>query len=61
MVIHHFLKDDIRDSKWLLFGLACSLVLSTFVFQRGTAGDMAAEGDMAGGCSESGRIQTFLV
>jgi len=48
VVIHHFLRDDIRDCKWLLLGLACSLVLSTFVFQRGTAGDMAAEGDMAG-------------
>ncbi len=48
VTLHHFLYDDIRDCKWLLFGLACSMILSTFVFQRGTAGDMAAEGDLAG-------------
>lgn len=48
IVIHHFIKNDVRSCKWLIFGLACSSVLSIFIFQRGMAGDMAAEGDVAG-------------
>lgn len=46
--VHNFLRRDIRNYKWILLGVACSHVISTFVFQRGTAGDLAAEGDMAG-------------
>lgn len=46
--IHNFLRKDIRNYKWIVFGMACSHVISIFVFQRGTAGDLAAEGDMAG-------------
>lgn len=46
--IYNFLRRDIRNFKWIIFGLACSAVISTFVFQRGAAGDMAAEGDISG-------------
>lgn len=47
VTIHHFLKDDVQNYKWLLFGIACSSVLSVFVFQRGSAGDLSAAGDSA--------------
>lgn len=46
--IYNFLRRDIRNFKWIIFGLACSTVISTFVFQRGAAGDLAAEGDISG-------------
>lgn len=43
--IYPLLSRDIRNIKWLLLGISCSMVLSTFVFQRGSAGDLAAQGD----------------
>lgn len=46
--IYHFLRYHPENLKWLLFGIAVSSVISIFVFQRGTAGDLAAEGDMSG-------------
>ena len=43
--IYYNLRKNVDGFKWLLFGIACSSVLSIFVFQRGHAGDLAAEGD----------------
>lgn len=44
--IYHFLRRNPDNLKWLLFGIAVSSVISIFVFQRGGAGDLAAEGNM---------------
>ena len=45
--IYHYLRRDVQNLKWLIIGIACSSVLSVFVFQRGSAGDIAAEtGDL---------------
>lgn len=44
--IYHFLRRTPDNLKWLLLGIAISSVMSIFVFQRGGAGDMAAEGNM---------------
>lgn len=41
------LRKDPLALKWMLLGLAISSVLTIFVFQRGTAGDLAAEGQTA--------------
>lgn len=46
--IYHFLRKNPNNLKWLIFGIALSSVLSIFIFQRGSAGDMAAEGDIEG-------------
>lgn len=46
--IYHFLRRNPANLKCLLFGMAVSSVISIFVFQRGSAGDLAAEGDVAG-------------
>ena len=46
--VYYNLRKNANGLKWLLFGIACSSVLSIFVFQRGHAGDLAAEGDMSG-------------
>lgn len=46
--IYHFLRRNPANLKWLLFGIAVSSVISIFVFQRGSAGDLAAEGDAVG-------------
>lgn len=46
--IYHFLRRNPDNLKWLITGIAVSSVLSIFVFQRGTAGDLAAEGDAMG-------------
>lgn len=46
--IYPLLRRDIKNIKWLLLGIACSMVLSIFVFQRGSAGDLAAQGDASG-------------
>ena len=46
--IYHHLRRDPHNLKWLIFGIALSSVLSIFVFQGGSAGDMAAEGDFSG-------------
>lgn len=46
--IHNFLRRDIRNYKWLILGMACSHVIAVFIFQRGSAGDLAIEGDTAG-------------
>lgn len=45
--IYVLLRKYPHNLKWILIGIAASQVLSTFVFQSGTAGDFAAEGDMA--------------
>ena len=42
--LYNSLRNDIRNFKWLILGIAISTVLSVFVLQRGTAGDFAAEG-----------------
>lgn len=31
---HHFLKDDVKKTRWFFIGFAISVVLSVFVFQR---------------------------
>ena len=46
--VYYFLRRDPRNLRWILLGMACSYVLSIFVFQSGSAGDLAAEGDLAG-------------
>lgn len=43
--VYHFLRKNPFNLKWILIGIAVSSVLSIFVFQRGGAGDLAAEGD----------------
>ena len=66
--IYHFLRRNPGNLKWLLFGIAVSSVISIFIFQRGSAGDLAAEGDMAGAVERvvgyklfwSGMIKTWL-
>lgn len=45
--IYYNLRKNANGFKWLLFGIACSSVLSIFVFQRGRAGDLAASGDVS--------------
>lgn len=45
--IYYNLRRNPSGLKWLLFGIACSSVLSVFIFQRGAAGDLAADGDAA--------------
>lgn len=46
--IYSLLSRDLRNLRWLLLGIAISVVLSTFVLQRGRAGDYAADtGDIA--------------
>ena len=44
--IYHFLRRNPDNLKWLLFGIAVSSIISIFVFQRGRAGDLAAEGNI---------------
>lgn len=34
---HHFLKDDVKKTRWFFIGFAISVVLSVFVFQRASA------------------------
>lgn len=46
--IYHNLRQSYSGLKWLLLGIAMSCVLSIFVFQRGMAGDLAADGDVSG-------------
>ena len=41
--VYTLLRKDFSNLKWLLLGLAISNVLCIFVFQRGAAGDAAAE------------------
>ena len=45
--LYVLLRKNIYNFRWLLVGVVISSVVSTFVFQRGTAGDLAAEGNMA--------------
>lgn len=45
--VYHLLRRNPLNLKWILIGFAVSSVLSVFVFQRGAAGDLAAEGDTA--------------
>lgn len=47
--VYHCLRNDPSGLKWLLFGVACSSVLSVFIFQRGAAGDLAIEEGMSAG------------
>ena len=46
--IYHHLRRDPHNLKWLIFGIALSDIISIFVFQSGSAGDLAAEGDLSG-------------
>ena len=46
--VYHFLRRSPGNLKWLVFGIALSSVISIFIFQRGKAGDIAADGDMSG-------------
>ena len=67
--IYHLLRRNPDNLKWLLFGIALSSVISIFVFQRGKAGDMAGEGDLAGAVETvvgyklfwSNTIKTWLI
>lgn len=43
--VYHLLRRNPLNLKWILVGIAVSSVVSIFVFQRGSAGDLAAEGD----------------
>lgn len=45
--VYHHLRRNPLNLKWILIGIAVSSVISIFVFQRGSAGDLAAEGDAA--------------
>lgn len=45
--LYVLLRKNIYNFRWLLVGIAISSVVSTFVFQRGVAGDLAADGNMA--------------
>lgn len=46
--VYRLLRRHPLNLKWILFGFAVSQVISTFVFQGGGAGDLAAEGDLSG-------------
>ena len=35
IVLHHLLRNDPIELRWLLLGIAISVILSTFIFQRG--------------------------
>lgn len=35
VVFHHFLKGDIKKTRWFFIGLAISTIVSVFIFQRG--------------------------
>ncbi len=50
--VYHYLRRDTSGLKWLLLGVALSYVISTFVFQRGSAGDLAAEEGLAAGAEK---------
>lgn len=43
LCIYLLLRKDHENLKWLLLGMAISGVVSIFVFQRGSSGDIAAE------------------
>ena len=45
--LYTLLRKNIYDLRWLLVGIAISSIVSIFVFQRGVAGDLAAEGHAA--------------
>lgn len=42
--VYHLLRRNPLNLKWVLIGIAVSSVISIFIFQRGTAGELAAEG-----------------
>lgn len=42
--VYHLLRKNPLNLKWVLIGIAVSSVISIFFFQRGVAGDLAAEG-----------------
>lgn len=46
--VYVLLRRNPLNLKWILIGFAVSQVISIFVFQGGGAGDLAAEGDIAG-------------
>lgn len=35
VIFHHFLKGDIKKTRWFFIGLAISTIVSVFIFQRG--------------------------
>ncbi len=41
-VFHHFLKKDMRQTRWFFWGLFLSNIISVFIFQRGAAAADAA-------------------
>jgi len=43
LCIYLLLRKDHENLKWLLLGMAISGVVSVFIFQRGSSGDIAAE------------------
>lgn len=57
--VYYNLRKNVDGFKWLLFGIACSSVLSIFVFQRGIAGDLAAEGDITSAVEKVVRYKLF--
>ena len=59
--IYSLLRKDIDNLKWLLLGIAISGVVSIFVFQRGGAGDIAAEYGLQAGMERVVRYKLFWV
>lgn len=69
VVLHHLLWRNFKGLRWLLLGVACSSVLSTFVFQTsteinmlasGATGSDAVEAIMSGPIFWIGRLQNFI-
>jgi len=59
--VYVLLRKKLDNLKWLLFGMAISGVVSIFVFQRGGAGDIAAEYGMEAGVERVVGYKLFWV
>ena len=59
--IYAVLRKDLDNLKWFLLGVAISGVISIFVFQRGVAGDLAAEYGMEAGIESVVGYKLFWV
>lgn len=59
--VYPLLRENPLALKWLLLGSAISGVVSIFVFQRGLAGDVAAEQGLSAGIEQVVSYKLFLV
>lgn len=59
--IYVLLRKKFDNLKWLLLGVAISGIISIFVFQRGSAGDLAAEYGMEAGVERVVGYKLFWV